>query len=210
MRSAARFALAALASLAGGMTIIPPAGAIQTTTWGIQPAPVHGEVRGSLSYPSNGQTVRDAIIVYNRTDRAEVIDLAVLGATESNGAYSYSTQLTALASGVSLASHRISLAAHIQAQVPVTIHLPAHSKATALAGISAESTPIDHGSFLIEQRLVVLVRATPSTHPAPLVPDIGLWGPVAAGVLALSAGLLIWEIRKRRQLAPSPHGVEVR
>ena len=202
MRFAAKAALAALGLSVGAMAIMPAAQAIQTTTWGIQPSSVHGKGRGSLSYPSDGQTVQDSIIVYNRTGQPEVIDLSVLGATESNGAYSYSTQLAGLASRVTLAARQISLGPHIQAQVPVTIHLPAHSKVTTLAGIAAESAPVDHGSFAIEQRLVILVRATPRIHPAPLVPDLGLWGSIAGGVLALAAGLFGWEVRRRRRVAP--------
>ena len=199
MRFGAKFALAALSLSIGGMALVPAAGAIQTTTWGIQPSDVHGHGRGSLSYPSNGQTARDSIIVYNRTDQPEVINLSVLNATETDGRYSYSTGRTGLASAVTIAATHISLGPHIQAQVPVTIRLPGRSKITTLAAIAAESAPIDHGPFLIEQRLVILVRALPSTHPTPLVPDLGLWGPIAGGVLALAAGLLAREARKRRR-----------
>lgn len=197
IRTAAAILVVAVAVLAFG----PPAHAIQTTTWGIQPAPTSAGPRPSLGYPSNGQTVHDAVIVYNRTDQSQVVTLSVLGATGSGGTYQYSKQRQGLAAGVTLAAERIPLPPHEQARVPVTIRLPRHSKVTTLAAIAAEGAPIKQGSLLIQQRLVLLVKATPSTT-SPVVPDIGLWGPAAAALLALVTGLAVREARRRRRTRP--------
>lgn len=197
-RLGGRLAGAALVFSAGLLLFASPASAIQTTTWGIRPAPAPGGPRGSLQYPSNGQTVHDAVIVYNETNRPEMIDLSVLTAGYSNGTYQYSPQLTGLARRISLPATRIALPPHQQARVPVTIRMPSHSKVTTLAAIAAVGAPVKDGVLLVQQRLVILVRATPSTS-APLVPDIGLWGPAAGSLLALVAGLTALEVRKRRR-----------
>ncbi|HMC39195.1 MAG TPA: hypothetical protein VKI19_06000 [Acidimicrobiales bacterium] len=194
----AKVAAVALVLSAGGLVCTGPAGAIQTTTWGIKPAPHGGQERGSLSYPSNGQTVHDSIVVYNRTGQAEAVNLQVLGATQIGTTFQYSVQRTGLAAGVSLAGYQVTLPPHEQATVPVTVKLPRHSKVTTLAAIAAEGPPVPHGSALIEERLVILVKATPSTRPAPLVPNLDVWGPVAGAVLALAAGLVLVEARRRR------------
>jgi hypothetical protein len=192
----------ALVLTAGIAAFGPPAGAIQTTTWGIYPSSHGGPGRGSFSYPSNGQTVHDSVIVYNRTNQPEVINLSVLDATDVDGRFQYSNQRTGFASGIALAADRIPLGPNQQAEVPVTVRLPRQSKVTTVAAVAAESAPAKRGALFIQERLVILVKATPSTHPAPLVPDLALWGPIAGGVLALAAGLLTWEARKRRPRTP--------
>lgn len=205
----AKLASSALVVSAGALLFATPAAAIQTTTWGIQPAAHADGVRSTLKYPSNGQTEHDAVIVYNRTSSPEVIELSVLGATYSTGTYQYTTDRSGLAGRVSLAATRIPLGPHQQARVPVTVRLPRHSKLTTLAAIAAEGAPVKQGSLFVQQRLVLLVEATPTTS-APLVPDIGLWGPVAGALLALVGGLAARELRRRRRPAavavtePSP------
>lgn len=195
----ARAGAVVLVLSAGALAFGAPAAAIQTSTWGIQPGP-HGNARtrASLSYPSNGQTVHDSVVIYNRTASPEVINLKVLGAVHAAGGYQYSTVRAGLAAGVSVAADRITLGPHQQAQVPVTLKLPRHSKVTTLAGISAEGAQAKQGALLIQERLVILVKATPSTHAPPIVPDIGLWGPLAAALLAVSIGLVVREARRRR------------
>lgn len=197
-------AIAVALVLSGGIAAFgPPAGAIQTTTWGVNPSPHGASARGSFSYPSNGQTVHDSVIVYNRTKQAEVINLSVLNATDVDGRFQYSNQRTGFATQVTLAATRIPLGPDQQAEVPMTVRLPRQSKITTVAAIAAESAPVKQGALFIQERLVILVKATPSTHPAPLLPDLGLWGPVAGGVLALAVGLLAWEARKRRRRDPA-------
>ncbi|HET6965494.1 MAG TPA: hypothetical protein VFH58_12035 [Acidimicrobiales bacterium] len=197
-----RTAAAILVVAAAVLAFSPPAHAIQTTTWGIQPAPTSSGPRPSLSYPSNGQTAHDAVIVYNRTDQSQVVTLTVLGATGRDGTYQYSKQRNGLAAGVTVAAERIPLPPHEQARVPVTVKLPRHSKVTTLAAIAAEGAPIKQGSLFIQQRLVLLVKATPSTA-SPVVPDLGLWGPAAAVLLAMVAGLGLREARRRRRTPPA-------
>lgn len=198
-RVGAKAVAVALVLSAGIAAFGPPAGAIQTTTWGIYPSSHGGSGRGSFSYPSNGQTVQDSVIVYNRTNQPEVVNLSILNATDVDGRFQYSNLRTGLARQITLAATRIPLEPNQQAQVPLTVHLPRQSKVTTVAAIAAESAPVKQGALFIEERLVVLVKATPSTHPAPLVRGIGLWGAIAGGVLALAAGLLAWEVRRRRR-----------
>ena len=187
-----------LALTAGALAFSAPAGAIQTTTWGIQPAAHDGQPRGSFSYPSNGQTAHDTLEVYNLTGAPETITLSVLGATKVGTAYVYSLKPVGGAPSVSLAGYKVTVPAHEQANIPVTIKLPRHSKATTLAGIAAEGASMERGAMTIQARLVVLVKATPSTKSAPL-PDIGFWGPIAAVLLTGVGGLAGRELRKRRQ-----------
>jgi hypothetical protein len=196
----------ALVLSAGVLAFGGTATAIQTTTWGIQPAPHAGGLRAGLNYPSNGQTVHDAVIVYNRTASAEVIDLSVMTAAHVNGTYQYASKLTGLAAGVTLAGHQIDLGPHQQATVPVTVKLPRRSKVTALAAISAESAPVKQGSLLIQQQLVILVKATPSTGPAPVVANLTVWGPIAGALLAVVAGLLGLAARRRSRSRPGGDG----
>lgn len=203
-----KVAVVILAVAAGAVSLAAPAGAIQTTTWGIQPADGSGPPRADLQYPSNGQTVHDAVIVYNRTAAAEVIHLSVLGASYRNGVFQYSKPEGGLAARIVLAGTDIRLGPHQQARVPVTVKMPDHSKTSAIAAISAEGSTARQGALLVRQQLVILVAATPTTS-TPLVPRIGLWGPIAAVVLACAAVLVLREWRKRRRAgrsspAPSP------
>lgn len=183
---------------AGALVLSAPASAIQTTTWGVQPAAQAGHARGSFAYPSNGQTVHDTLQVYNLTGAPATITLSVLGATQVGSSYVYSRKAVGVAPTVSLAGYKVTVPAHEQANIPVTIRMPHHSKVTTLTGIAAQGASMDRGALTIEARLVVLVKATPSTKPAP-VPDIGLWGPVAAAMLVVVGGVAGREIRKRRQ-----------
>jgi hypothetical protein len=193
---------AGVLTLAGGvLVLVPPAGAIQTTTWGIQPASEGATPRASFQYPSNGQTVHDAVVVYNRTARAEVITLAVVSAADSGRSYQYSTVRKGLASGIEMPVQEVHLGPNQQANVPFTLKLPHHSKATTVAAIAAEGAPVKQGSLLIQQQLVILVKATPSTVSSPIVRDVGTWGPIAGGLLAVVAGWLALVVRKRRRSA---------
>lgn len=208
-RLARRAAAALLTATAGLLALGSPAWAIQTTTWGIQPASTSGGPRPSLSYPSNGQTVHDAVIVYNRTGDRQVITLSVLDAVRTHGTYRYSAERKGLAAGVSLAAERITLPPHEQARVPVTVRLPRHSKVTTLAAIAAKGAPVKEGALLVEQQLVILVKATPSTA-SPVLPGLGLWGPAAGILLAAVAGFALVEARRRRREIRNPVQAQVR
>ena len=186
---------------AGALCLSAPAGAIQTPTWGVQPAAHDGHARSSFSYPSNGQTVHDTLEVYNVSAQPVDIKLSVLGATKDGTSYQFSLKRTGVAAGVSLAGYDVTVPPHEQANIPVTIRLPRHSNVTTLAAIAAEGASVKRGSLLIQERLVILVKATPSTHPA-LVPDLALWGPIAGGVLAGACVLLGREARNRRRPVP--------
>lgn len=201
-------ALAAALALGGGALLFAaPAGAIQTTTWGIQPADRAGAARAAFVYPSNGQTVHDTVIVYNRTAQPEVIDLSVLSATHGSSGYQYSDARTGLAAGIRLAANRIPLGPNQQANVPVTFKLPGHTKQMTAAAISAEGAPVKEGALLVQQQLIILVKAQPSTSTAPAVPDIGLWGPLAGLLLAVVGGLAGRELRKRRRYRGTGPGI---
>lgn len=190
--------LSGLVLTAGVLLFGAPAGAIQTTTWGIQPSDQAAKARAGFDYPSNGQTVHDTVIVYNRTTQPQVVNLSVLSATRGRTGYQYSPERTGLAGGIQLAATRIPLGPNQQATVPFTVRLPRHSKSTAVAAISAEGSPVKEGALLVQQQLIILVKGTPSTT-GPLVPDIGLWGPVAGGLLSIVAGLVALEMWKRRR-----------
>ena len=197
------------AAVAGGLLSsgAGAAGAAQTSTWGIVAAPTHG-FRASLSHPANGATVTDAVLVWNRTASPMVINLSVLDTRYAGGAYQFGPPTTGLAAGVHLATYRISLAGHEEARVPVTIREPRGSRGTALAGIAAEAAPINDGALSIQQRLVILVQATPTTSLVPLArPDVVGWGAAAAGVLAVVVGLLTRERRRTRRDRPGRPGV---
>jgi hypothetical protein len=183
------------------LALVPPAGAIQTTTWGIQPASKGSTPRASFQYPSNGQTIHDAVVVYNRTATDENITLAVVSAAGSSGSYQYSTVRKGLASGIEMPVQEVHLGPHQQANVPFTLKLPHHSKVTTVAAVAAEGAPEKQGSLLIQQQLVILVKATPSTVSSPIVRDVGIWGPIAGGLLAVVAGWLALVVRRRRRSA---------
>jgi hypothetical protein len=182
----------------------PAASAAQTATWGIVAAPVVGQYRTSISDPANGATVQDAVIVYNRTNRTVTVDLAVVGASFANGTYQFSAPTSGLAAGIQLAAPRVTLGANQQARVPVIIHEPRGVKATALAGITAQSAPVQDGALSIIQRLVVLVKATPSTALVPLAaPDLLPLGiPTAAGLALIVFWALALRRREKRDPAP--------
>lgn len=188
---------------AGLVTLAAPADAIQTKTWGVQPAAHDGQARGAFAYPSNGQTVHDVLEVFNLSARPETFDLSVLAATKRGTSYQYALERTGLAARVSLAGYHVTVPPDRQANVPVTVKMPRHSDTTTLAGIAAEVAPLKRGDLLIQERLVILVEATPTTS-SPALPDLGVWGPVAGGLLAVAAALLGREGLRRRRRAGRP------
>lgn len=172
------------------------AGAAQTAAWGIVAAPSHG-FRSSISHPADGATVTDAVLVWNRTAGPLVVNLSVLDTRYAGGAYQFAPPTAGLAARVRLATYRVALGGHEEARVPVTIREPRGSRGTALAGIAAEAAPIDDGALSIQQRLVILVQATPTGSLVPLTrPDVAGWGIAASGILAVVVGLLTWERRR--------------
>lgn len=176
------------------------AGAAQTATWGIVAAPSHG-FRAALSHPADGATVTDAVLVWNRTAAPLVVNLSVLDTHYTGGAYQFGPPRAGLAAGVRLATYQVALAGHEEARVPVTIREPRGTRDTVLAGIAAEAAPINDGALSIQQRLVILVQATPTSKLVPLArPDVAVWGIIAAGILAVVVGLFAWE---RRLAGPS-------
>ena len=184
-----------------------PAGAVQTTTWGIVAAPAGHSYRSSLAHPADGSTVHDAVIVFNRTGGSIKISLSVLGASYANGAYQFTNGHSGWAAGASLGSRVVTLGPHQQSRVPVTIHLPRGTKASTLAAIAAESSPVNDGSLVVEQRLVVLIRATPTTSLIPrTVRDIGLWSSLAL-ILLIAAAFLVKREARRLRSATLPNAV---
>ena len=182
----------------------PAASAAQTATWGIVAAPVVGQYRTSISDPANGATVQDAVIVFNRTSKPVTVDLAVVGASFTNGTYQFSAPTSGLASRIQLAAPRVTLGANQQARIPVTIHEPRGVKSTVIAGIAAQSAPVQDGSLSILQRLVVLVKANPSSALMPVAgPDLLPWGIPTAAALVL---IVFWAIllRRRDKRDPAP------
>lgn len=193
----------ALLGAAGGLALgafAPAAHAAETATWGIVAAPGSSGFRSSLSHAADGGTVHDAVLVWNRTGTPLTVDLSVMGATYRGGAYQFSGPHSGLAAGVSLAASQIRLGPHQEARVPVTIHEPRGVKQTDLAGIAAEAAPIQDGALQIEERLVVLVKATPTSNLLPVpAADVTVAGAIAAVLLAAVVAALAF---RRRLAAP--------
>lgn len=197
--------LAALVVTAAGLILAAaPAGAVQTTTWGLVAAPDGHGFRSTITHPADGSTVHDAVIVFNRTDQPITIHLYLLDTTHVQQGYQFGPPNKGLAADTTLGAKSVTLQAHQQARVPVTIRMPRGTKTTILAGIAAEASAVRDGALSIQQQLVVLVKATPPTHLVPVVvKDIGIWGSAALLVLLLVAALVERE-RRRSKRAKSP------
>ena len=189
-----------LLTLVGALAMSAPAGAVQTTSWGITAAPNGQGQRTSLAHPADGSTVHDAVIVYNRTEKPITIHLYVLGTTYVNGAYQFSHQATGLAADTGLGTSTVKLGPFQQMRVPVTIRMPRGVKTQTLAGIGAEASAVNDGALSIMQQLVVLVKANPSNHlvAAPITKDLFPWAFIAIGLIGIAGGLAERERRKNR------------
>lgn len=200
-----RYVAAVLIGTAGAL-LAPsaPAGAVQTTTWGIMAAPSGGSSRAVIGHPANGGVVQDAVLVYNRTGSPITVNLSVVGASYSGGSYHFATARSGLlANATSVAVQSVRLGPHQQARVPVTIHMPRGLKTNAYAAIAAESAPVSDGSLVVQQRLVVMIKATPSSYVLPLIGhQPWLWGSIALIVLLGVCALAGLEIRRRSRFAP--------
>lgn len=195
-----RLLVVALLASAGVLLVSAPANALQTTTWGITAAPSNNGQETSLSHPADGSTVRDAVIVYNRTAAPITVHLYVLGTTYANGVYHFSKPTTGLAALTHLGKSTVDLGPYQHLRVPVIIRMPRGVKTTTLAGIGAEASAISDGNLSIMQQLVLLVKATPPNHPVapPITKDLFPWAFVAIGLIAASGGLIERERRKSR------------
>ena len=194
-----RFLVAAVVASAGVLLMSAPAGAVQTTTWGITAAPSGQHQRTSLAHPADGSTVHDAVIVYNRTAQPITVHLYVLGTDYANGVYRFSRPDTGLAAGTSVGMTTVKLRPFQQVRVPVTIHMPRGVKSTTLAGIGAEASAINDGDLSVMQQLVVLVKANPSSHLIPpITKDLFPLAFIAIGILAVAASLVERERRRTR------------
>jgi hypothetical protein len=178
--------------------------AAQTSTWGIIAAPDKGAYRSDLSAPANGGTIHEAVVVFNRTREPVTVDLSVVGVTYANQAYQFSGPRSGLAADVSLAASSVALGPNQQATVPVTIHEPRGVAQTLLAGVAAEAAPVQDGALSIQQRLVVLIKSTPSALILPRHrPDVLPWGVTASVVLGAVGTATVVARRKSR---PAPTG----
>ena len=195
-----RLVVAAVVASAGVLLLSTPAHAVQTTTRGISAAPTGPHQRTTQSQAADGSTVHDAVIVYNRTTHPITVHLYVLGTNYVNGVYRFSRPDTGLAADTSLGTHTVNLGPNQRLRVPVTVHMPRGVKSTTLAGIGAEATAVNDGDLSIMQQLVVLVKATPSTHVVPqLAKDLFPWALIAIGTLAVVAVLVERERRRSRR-----------
>lgn len=195
-----RLMAAALVAAGGLLLAAAPAGAVQTTTWGLVAAPGGHGYRSSITHQADGSVIHDAVIVFNRTAEPVTIHLYVLYTTHIPQGYVFGPPTEGLAAGTSIGTDYVTLGAHQQARVPVTIHMPKGVHATALAGIGAEATAVKDGALNIQQQLVVLIKATPQGHAIPaVVKDIGTWGSGALVVLLLVAALAERERRRARR-----------
>lgn len=178
------------------------ADAAQTSTWGIIASPDKGAYRSELSEPANGGTVHEAVVVFNRTKEPVTVDLNVVGVTYANQAYQFSGPRSGLAADVTLAASSVTLGPNQQATVPVTIHEPRGVKQTLLAGVAAEAAPVTDGALSIQQRLVVLIKSTPSAVILPRHrPDVVPWGVTASATLGAVGAATVATRRRSRPVA---------
>ena len=196
-----RLLVATAVASAGVLLASAPAQAVQTTTWGLIAAPSSGgQQRTSLSHAADGSTVRDAVIVYNRTANPITVHLYVLSTNYANGVYQFGRPDTGLAAGTSLGASTVRLGRYQRVWVPVTIRMPRGVKSTTLAGIGGEATAVNDGDLSIMQQLVVLVKAQPSGHVLPpLAKDLFPWALIAIAILATAAVLVERERRRSRR-----------
>jgi len=187
-------------TLASALLMSAPAGAVQTTSWGVTPAPTSQGQRTSLAHPADGSTVHDAVIVYNRTAKPITVHLYVLGTSYTNGVYQFSPPTTGLAAATTVGDNFVKLSGYQEVKVPVTIRMPRGIKTQTLAGIGAEASAINNGSLSIMEQLVVLVKANPTDHfvPAPITKDLFPWALIAIVVIGLAGGLIERERRKNK------------
>lgn len=200
MRRAFATVVLGVLTLAGSLWMSAPAGAVQTTTWGMTPAPTSQGQRTSIAHSADGSTVHDAVIVYNRTAKPITVHLYVLGTSYTNGIYQFSPPKTGLAAATTVGDNFVRLSAYQEVKVPVTIRMPHGIKTQTLAGIGAEASPINNGSLSIMEQLVVLVKANPTDHfvPARITKDLFPWALIAISVIGLAGGLIERERRKSR------------
>jgi hypothetical protein len=121
--------------------------------------------------------------------------------------YVFSKPTSGLAARVTLGTHTVSLHPYQQVQVPVIVALPRDIKTALLAGIGAEAAPINHGELSLREQLVVLLKATPTSHSIPIhlaPPDVAGWGGVASGLLALVIAAGLRQKRAAGRLSPLP------
>ena len=199
-----RLLAGALLAAAGALVWSAPAQAVQTDTWGLAAAPAGNAQRTTLTHPANGSTVHDDVVVYNRTAKPIAVHLYVLSTNYANGVYQFGKPDTGLAADTSLGASHVELGPHQVVEVPVTIRMPRGTKKTMLAGVGGEAAPINHGVLSIEEQLVVLIKATPPSHLAPLhlsAPDVAGWGAAAAAMLAGVVGLTVRQKRHSPRLA---------
>ena len=197
-----RLLAGSLLAAAGALVASAPAYAVQTDTWGITAA-TNGQGT-SIVHSADGSTVHEAVVLFNRTATPIKINVYLLSTNYENGVYQFSKPTTGLAADTSLGAHSVSLGPHQQVQVPVVVKLPRNIKTTMLAGIGAEAAPLDHGVLSIQEQLVVLLKATPTTHSVPIhltAPDVAGWGAGAAGLLAVVIG---FTARQRRRMTRMP------
>ena len=194
-----------LGALSGVVVLLlsgAPARAVQTTTYGITPAPGTNQSGGNhlQATAGPGQSVHDQLLVYNRTTGPLTIDLSVVPAhlgPHDIPALGGSEEAT---HWVHLDQTVVNLGPSAKQLVGVTItlprvlpHLPAQA---AVLANPVSSTP---GQVSVVIQLAVLISMNASTG-APGRAPIGTIGSVAIGVLgtAAVAGLVVGLVMRRR------------
>lgn len=187
----------------------PQAGAVQTADLGLVAAPgPHGSFRPVIVDRADGGTYRDAVLVYNRSDRRLRVDLRALAVVRSaDGAFQLGTAGARPAPVVTLAASELVLAPHREARVPLTIATPHVSRGTTYAAVTAIAGSTRAGALDVEQQLAVLIRLEPSRTG---VAEGGVpWWPflLAGGaVVVLFVLLLLVLFARRRDDEEREHG----
>lgn len=181
-----------------------PAGAVQTDDFGLRPA--GDSPRAKIEVPASGATVRDAVVVYNRTNRTLSVDLGLVGVSSPQaGQYSIGDVGSDVSKRVRLAAPRIELPPGQQANVPVTLTTPRGADVPQWAAIVATAGDTAQGGLAVRQRLAVLVGFTPTGSLVPLSGGVDWWWLLIV-LLVVAVTAALWYHRRRRRL----HGATVR
>lgn len=159
-------ALALLAaSAAACLGAASPAFAVQTDTWGMSAATAKGTYLPEIVHAADGSRVQDLVLVWNRTSSPLTVHLSVLSVTPENNTFGYSPVVRGLASGIVLPAGQVNLGPKQEARILVTVKEPAGSTGNEYAAISGEAKPVQEGALSVQERLAVIVKATPTAAP---------------------------------------------
>ena len=196
-------ALGPLVVLAAVLVPPRPAGAVQSSTFGISPAPGTPQTGGDRLAATGrpGVPVTGQLLVWNRTASALVLDLSVEPAHLGPKGVPALGGLSAPTRWVHLGQPQVTLGPHATKLIPVTVALPrVLPPLPAQAAVVATPETGAKGGVSILVRLAVLISMNAARN-APSRAPVGTIGWVALSVLvvaALVAAAVLWRRRRPR------------